>query len=485
MRITTRISILAIALALSSQAKAAILPYEHEEDVRLESRLRAAQFPTAAEPGENVHVLFQNQEEAMAWAEQMKPRLEKNYGARKFELLPSSDPRYAKLQSYVHDLWRGYTALFPEQTKDLNEPPVVIFDTEITNAFVARYSLEPSPDKIAHAIVVLTGLLDMAGGVDNRAPISGIVAHELSHSVFRHLLPQYQERINHYFPLEETRIGYEATRHQELDATMNRWVSGARLAGMLTNEELRDLPSKNLPAPYLMRAWKQARTELYEKTKACSSANVSYSLWQGFQPISPLEEKPVIDHTKLPLISDIGRRLIEDETACLSGKNASLIALLSHATGIPEETLQSDPAFSEMAKEFEASADITSGFQKLVGPIREEMRKVESSVSLDKVGFYTYEEHADDVAVMVHRYLHLDSQALGKFFFSILPKADQAKCHAMIQNGQIPPLGTLSDAHRAHCYRYSHLQDLEKDIDQRREGIEAYASRYVRMTTGN
>jgi hypothetical protein len=429
---------------------------------------------------EETHKLFPGSSEAVLWAEQVASRIALSFGAKKFTVLPVSDPRYPILQAQIHDLWLAFVDLFPEETKGLNEPPVVLIDSEVVNAFVPKYLLEEK--KIAHTVVVLTSLLDAAGGADKRELLSGVIAHEIAHSVFRHVLSSYQVKINRFYNSDENRLGFKAASSPALDAEMEKWKQAAILIGDLTKSELKNLPSYGMAKPLTLRVWNQLSLDLFDSSSACWLARDSFSVWSSYQRSSDFYSSFSIRSVDLGALSLTSDELETNTRTCLNGKKANFIALLSKVIGIPAEVLENMPDLRELANTFANAPDSVTGFQNIVEPIRKDMVEIENRHDMEKIGLFTYEEHADDISLIVHRKLGWKPTALSDFFRMFMGAEDVKRCDSIVATGILPPGGSFSDPHRATCYRIAHLQDLEAEASK--YDIREFAKIYVKATTG-
>lgn len=438
-------------------------------------------FPLVQLPGpEETHFLFQNPQEAVEWAKQVSNRLALNLGAKRFEVVPLSDPRYEPLQAYVHALWKGFEELFPNQTRGLNEPAVVLVDTEVANAFVPKYILVDN--KIAHTIVVLTGLLDKTGGVDNRDLLSGVFAHELAHSVFRHALDAFQVQIGKFYSSRTYRLGFQAIRNPKLDSKMNEWTEAAGLVGDLTQSQLKNLPSSGVGNPLLMRVWNQLINDLFDASQACWTAKDTFKIWLGYQRGSNFFSSFSILAPDLRAIARSSRALITDTNTCLGGRTDRFFVFLSKAVGIPVEQLETIPSLRELAQKFDSADNPIEGFQRIVYPSRQTMAKIEAGIPMTRLGYFTYEEHADDISLIIHRYLGWKSTSLVDFFNLLMTPEDVQRCNSILVSGDLPPSGSFSDQHRSTCYRIIHLHDLDAAIGT--QDIRMFANDYNKAAGG-
>jgi hypothetical protein len=478
------IGILSTFVLSANLANASVLPFKNRNQQQLEAfrdgLLSKGKIPQPKPSAPDTHVLFDTAQAAVDWATEVAPRLKLSSGASRFDVLPVSDPRVAVLQSHVNELWNAYAELFPEETAGLNVPPVVLIDSEVINAFVPRHIIQD--DKIAHTVIVLTELLDVAGGAENRDLLSGMFGHELAHSVFRHGLDQYRARVNKYFKTTETRFGFQAVRNAELDAAINSWASAAGFVGDLTHEELSNLPSNGVARPILWRTWNQLMTELFDTTDACESAKASFATWSEFQVNSPFASSYSLNLTDPAAVVAASEGVMSDTTTCLGERRRPFIELFSAVVGIPADALAQMPEIKAIADEFDRSVNAIEGFRGLVAPMRASMLEVESSNPMGEIGFFTYEEHADDVSLKVHRHLGWDPMSLSNFFNTSLPLEDRTRCATMIADGITPPAGSFSDPHRATCFRIAHLKEFNELVATR--DPRSFADYYVEQTIG-
>lgn len=455
-----------------------------ERNENFKKRLMRNAFLPEVEPTE-VHVQFANSQEAVNWAEKVLPHLKMASAAKKFDLVPTSDSRYPILQSYIHELWGAFTELYPEQTAGLNEPPIILIDSEVVNAFVPTYILEDN--KIAHTVVVLTGLIDSVGGIDKEDSYTGVFAHELTHSVFRHAVSPYKERINKFYHLNpKTEIlGFQAPRATEVDKAMQQWIDGSELSGDLTAKELSDLPSRGIGSPIFLSIWIQMLTEsVTTNSQECTSAANAFNAWLPLQRYSSFENQIFIAPMDIPTVNADGTVLIEKQAACFGKKKVSFVALFSAVTGIPVAILEQNPEVIEMIKAFDSGANAIEGLQKVTALSRAPMAAVEAKVDFGSIGNFSREEHADDTSLIIHRYLGKNPTALAGFFKQLMPAADYEKCESYIKASALVPPGAFSDEHRASCYRIDHLNRLNAYIDTLKMDIKDFATEYASQATG-
>ena len=254
------------------------------------------------------------------------------------------------------------------------------------------------------------------------------------------------------------------------------------MVGDLTHAELRDLPSQGLAKPISLRVWNQLSEDLYDTSPACWAARDTFDVWAGYQRVSGFTSSFSIRSVDLPALSLTSEELINNSRSCLGNRRVGFIDLVSKAVGIPADALRQMPDLAAMAQNFDSAPDSIGGFQQLVAPIRGEMVAVETQVQFEKLGYFTYEEHADDISLLIHRYLGWNADSLANFFRLFMPKADVQRCDSILASGKMPASGSFSDAHRSTCYRIAHLGALNEMASK--EDIKQFAAEYVKATTG-
>ncbi|MBY0314791.1 MAG: M48 family metalloprotease [Bdellovibrionales bacterium] len=426
---------------------------------------------------QSTHEQFTSSQAALDWTQKVSSTLIANLQAKKFDVLPLSDDRYGTLQEYVDQLWLAFQTLFPKYTQGLNTPPVVLVDSEVMNAFVPKYILKDN--KIAHTIVVFTALLDQAGGVSQKNLLTGVLAHELAHSVFRHALDEYQQHVTKFYDAQVSQIGYEVPNDALLNASLGEWKTGASFVGDFTNEEFKNLPSQGVAKPILMRVWTEINSGEFDLSQSCWDARDAMDIWLSYQRFSDFASQYSLLDVDKNALASASESVLTASDACLQGKSPHFLETLSKTLGVPKETLALNPGIAEMDQTFSAAPSVTSGLQAIVAPVRQSMREVEARYNFASLGYFTHEEHADDVSVIVHRYLNWNFSSLPDFFKMLMPPKDLERCNALIAKQKTPPTGSFSDPHRATCFRIDHLYKLNSLIPK---DVIGFANEYVTKT---
>lgn len=456
-------------------------PVQLEEEARLRTLKRFGVSDSAASGRSRTskrvvseHLLFADNASAIAWIKSQKMALSAALGTDRFDVL-ERDERYDVLRAYVHEVWVAFTQLFPEETRNLNEPPVVLVSTESRNAFVSK---DLATGKIGHAIVVFTGYLDEVGGVQQRATIIGTFAHELAHSVFKHVLLQYQPKYSKFVISESGQLGFEGVRSPERDSLMETWTSYAGQVGDLTFSQLHHLPSPGAGKPFLERIWIQMRRSFEDGSINCQTARARYNTWYDLFSESGFESAYSVPSGMLPLLETSSLALISSQSACFRGKRKRFSELFTEATGIPASLVETNPAFSQLVSRFDTNEEQLSVLRSFVDAERRQMTNVEAAVDFSKLTYYSFEEHADDVSAIVLAYLGLDPEACSAFYWKLLGN-DRNRCMNLIRGNQTIPAGSFSGPHRSNCYRIDHLARLAKKLRGGPEAVARFAREYM------
>jgi hypothetical protein len=461
-------------LVIASAAGADVVPQTDRQRAEMtKQQILKWLNPGALRPWDNKgfelppHLLFKDRDEAKAWVQTLVPQFSLAFGDTDMKIV-DTDPRYDVLDGYTAELWQAFTQLFPKQTAGMRQPPVVLIESKVVNAFVPS---APGGAQVGHVIVVFTGFLDAVaktGSLDANM-ITGVFGHELGHSVFLHGMPSYQSAINRFYSKAAVSMGYASTRDAGLEAKMGTWLTNAHLIGDLGLAELHDLPSQGLAHPMLFNAWKQITADNAGRSAQCASAQSHFGKWSDAMRMSSLNSAIEVDPGERGAFAASGDELMASGRSCLSGVEVSLVDAIAKSSGIPAEVFKRSPEFMEMAKQFESAADPIEGLRKLVAPARVEMRQIEQEVDFSGVGFYTYEEHADEVSALVHAYMHRRPDSVSTFFAALMESQSQhdwKQCQAALDSGQEPANGAFSDPHRSTCYRIYHLKRFTERLQQ-------------------
>jgi len=157
----------------------------------------SASLSTAAQGSEGGadYLFFGEQHEALEWFARYESRSRAGLGLPARAVVPESDPRYAVTERKLSVIWDAFKSAYPEATAGLREPKLVILEDPVKNAY-ALY--ERATRTLPYLFVVQTGLIE---GLSEDEML-GVMAHELAHLVFKHVLPGVSDRVQNRRGLE-------------------------------------------------------------------------------------------------------------------------------------------------------------------------------------------------------------------------------------------------------------------------------------------
>ena len=410
----------------------------------------------------NGHLIFDDRASATAWLRLRAPEIKKSFGAVNFTVA-DNHAYQTTVQAWVDELWVGFKKLFPAQTEGLESPPVLMVESEISNAFVENHDRST----VAHAVIVLTALIDEAGGIEKKTELTGILAHEIAHAVFKHGSQDVKEKIEKFYVREGGTLGFESKKDDpKLQGKMRRYLDAARSSGELTDRGLLNLPSPGYASPYLYRVWNRMRSTLSENSNACNVEKAAMKSWGDLLQFSTLEFGYLVKASPEQL-RGASQDLIDAETSCFRGRRASLKRAMAAELKLSEEQLEASPEFSRLLSAYSSGKDSVEGLTRVVELERKTMLEVEASVDFSHLGYYTTEQHADDVSALVHASLGQPADAFGrllKIMMANIRAEDAPACEAILGEGQTPAMGSLFVVHHSYCYRIYNFREIAKRL---------------------
>lgn len=426
----------------------------------------------------NGHLVFDNHAAAVEW---MKVRAEENgkgMGAVKFEVL-SKHKEQARVQKYVDELWQSTVDLFPEETKGLPFPPVVMIESETSNAFVSD-----DEDGVAHAVFVLTGLLTEAGGADKKAELTGILAHELAHSVFMHGKPEKSAKIQRYYFPDQAKQGFQSGWDQDLNARMKAYTDAARTAGDIVSADLMDLPAHGYTSPFMTRFWRQMRTALRGTDPACDSEQRTMNAYDASMGFMTLPFAFGILPGKELNLRRVSEDLVRLQSECFVDEKAGFQKIFAATLGISEDNLAGNGAFEKLNAIYKRERGSVSGLRAIVKTERDKMAAVEKWLAGRELGYYTTEQHADDVSALVHANLKRDAGTFSKLLAIMMGNinaADRPACEKAVAQNQIPALGSYFVLHHSYCYRIYNFMRMAEWIGDAKD-LRPFAKEFIQRS---
>lgn len=124
------------------------------------------------------------------------------------------------------------------------------------------------------------------------------------------------------------------------------------------------------------------------------------------------------------------------------------------------------------------------GLKSITGFIRKKMTEIETDIKMDELGYFTHEEHADDISTLVQIALGLDPVEGWTDLFKkvVMSPEDRKQCDSFLEKDKLPPSGSFTDPHRANCYRIVHIRDLVKEFKRSGRSIQEFSLNYIAST---
>ncbi len=424
---------------------------------------------TCALPDTDCFLQFDDHAGADEWFTGFEANLAASESRPPRALIPESDPRFVRMRDLLERGWASYAQQRPVGDLD-RAPQLVVIDDASVNAFVA---FDRSAAKIGWAVMVQTGLLDLEA---SEPAILGVVMHELTHAVDRHVLPDAGERFRIHYqiePGEAEPLGFEQTDEPVARAAISAWRKLGEEAGPYPLAELNGVPTGS--ESLMTRVFNATLQRAVEADQvACAAAVERIAPLSAFlgERTSPLDGllRPLDDAERAELDRLSSEFLAVLRDPCLAGSTLDLFPLIAELFGVTIEEVRAefDPADEELIR----GRPILDQITILTSDRYSRMREVEAMLIADtgldtsSLRFFSTEEAADDSTVPVLDGMDLPPDALGEFMVAMLPPDALATCTDILGRGEVPPYGDLIDEHHAFCWRAYHVTALaERDAD--------------------
>jgi len=432
------------------------------------------------------HLVFETKKDAFDWMRSQEANYRASFGAQTFKMV-ESHPDEVVLQRYMDETWQAFQELFPEKTNGLPKPHVLVVDTEQTTQFVPGFN-----DMSVHIVVVMTGMLKKAGGVQNVNKVTGNLAHEFAHSVFLHANRSNESRIRRFYLFEPARQGFEsglpthpnqAKEMKRLNQVMDRYLELMTMSGEITDAALLNLPSGVYGRSLLQRIWAEIR-RLTPKEAACVGEEAAFQGWSQLMSFMGLDFRYVINvGTSAQDLQSRGLENIALGEVCHKGRQAEFRQVYARLAGVSEAQLAQDSGFLALENEVMSAPDTLTGIRKIVAQQRAEMRSIETAPFFKSIGFYTTEQHADDASAIVHAYLERNPGAFGELLRVSMSLANPdypSMCDETLARGEIPYIGSFVIDHHSNCYRtwnFNRMAERMKEMSKAQ--IRTFAQSFI------
>lgn len=367
-------------------------------------------------------------------------------------LVPQSDPRFVKARALLDRGWEAFRVARPVGELASSRPALVVIEDSVANAFVIP---DLATDRSAFVVHVQTGLLDTGSSDDE---MLSMVMHELQHAVGLHVIGNVKHEMRTFYIAEDGEpIGREQTADARAEAAGTAWRALAKDTGMFSAVELGGLPLDGPFQSVVLRA--VLENALASGPPGCVPAVAMYNQLRdellGSQ--DPNSGALAIDST---IPSRVTSTLAALRDQCLQTVTASLIDVLAvlHNKTPAEIKAQLPPEQVALIE----GVHVIDAIAAIVAASRAEQRAIETRFEQETgrpwsaLRYFSYEEDADDVAVLVLRAAGLVPDAAADFFLDL---AASPSCADIVASGEVPPYGIdLADEHHATCWRVDHAR---------------------------
>lgn len=393
--------------------------------------------------------VFPDRAAAITWFQSVQDR--GDTGLENDTAVPGTDGRYADVDEKVAEVYKGFQDQYPADTQDLPVPIVVLVESPRPGAYAVY---DPELGISPNVFMIQTPTLKLGDDA-----LRGVIAHELTHHVFKHKWPGVEQKIEKWYDATKTTgdgFGFE----QSNDTAVAKIGKTAQVYGQSTGD-------------YPLTQWNGATRPggtlddfvgyLHVKAKAtnaaaCADSDAAYIALVNYT--DPLRDRATSTLAPTPeqltQIDTLSKAYITKETACTSVVTMKFFALVGEALGISEAAAreQASPA------EIDANDNATSAFDALVR-IAKKYDEYMTTTDLKNVRYYSFEEQADDASIAILKSLKLTSSGITTYLYQgVLDETGRAKCNSYQESE--PPYGVLSDPHHSACWRIWHTKKLDK-----------------------
>jgi hypothetical protein len=467
-----RLASAAVALILSA-ATAACSGTADSTAATTSAAATSAPVDTSAVPhGNFVHPtniehykVFANRDDAVTWWNAWEGRTAQMMGRSPRPIVDLNDPGYAIAAQVMAEVWPVFQSLFPDDTRDLPQPMVLLVQDQDVNAFAAYDStLGIAPD----VFMIQTGAVAGKSGVTD--DLRGLVGHELGHLILKHVFPGNAAKVAKYYRGARSGepLGYLESNDPKLAKAVEKWVDDASVAASFPLPELHGLPINIIGnPPVLFTALKTAvlkgvqdhPTECQPAEDAVNGLIVamkSHTSTVDYDMDLGAEARSQIDTAAQAAVTALG--------PCLATSTKTVSELVAETYGVSVADIESafDPADLVI---LHAATTLEDAITKTTANAFARMQSEAQDIDLDTVRYYSTEEQADDTSAYVLATLGRNPEGQGLFLGSKLMTPDErTTCFDRLNTAGDAPYGLLSDPHHGACWRVGHLHRFHAKI---------------------
>ncbi|MFO0739139.1 MAG: hypothetical protein U0270_24795 [Labilithrix sp.] len=273
--------------------------------------------------------VFPDRAAAITWFQGVQDR--GDTGLENDTPVPGTDGRYAGVDEKVAEVYKGFQDQYPADTQDLPVPIVVLVESPRPGAYAVY---DPELGLSPNVFMIQTPTLKLGDDA-----LRGVIAHELTHHVFKHKWPEVAQKIEKWYDAAKTTgdgFGFE----QSNDTAVAKVGRTAQVYGQSTGD-------------YPLTQWNGATRPggtlddfvgyLHVKAKAtnaaaCADSDAAYIALVNYA--DPLRDRATSTLAPTPeqlaQIDTLSKAYITKETACTSVVTMKFFALVGEALEISE-----------------------------------------------------------------------------------------------------------------------------------------------------
>ena len=395
------------------------------------------------------YIVFESRAEAEKWFREF-------HDSNADKMWAHSDSRYKNPELVLKKVWQGFERMFPERTVDLPVPELVIVEGNLLDGSAVR-----SPDeKMADMFYMMSGATHVTD-----EEMAGFFAHELTHLLF----PDFQTKYYQTHGNEEP-LGFLQTNDPVVERVITEWNSLTEIVGAFPLPELNSLPFSLIYDGKLFSFLNEtAKLKGDPQNESCQRISQSDPEWSHdliYNKLDFITETLPLSAEDLKHLEQKTRAYRADVISCLGHEKIAAAALMAQILKL--DLLALPEKYKNVAAIFETQANAADGFFATVDQTFEKMRQFQKENNFSGLRYYSFEEIADDHSVRIMRSIGYSGLAQEKFLLlateSFQPGSSQ-KCLEVLNQGQIPHYGMLSDPHHSACYRIYHIRKLNEYFD--------------------
>lgn len=392
-------------------------------------------------------IVFDSDEEALAWYAKNQPQAFK-------KIIPFTDARYKPQRELIAKVWQGFQKLYPERTKDLPVPVVVIVDIPDPDGWVDK---EAGTDLFPCLFTLTAPVTTM-----NPRGTAGLMGHELTHLLFGDFKDKYYQLNGNDEPL-----GFLQPDDPYARKLVQEWLKLTKVVGPFLIDELNDLPVKFTYDGALFSLMTHAAQTYGDASRpTCKRAGFptwakkltrSYLSYADFAVYMTPDERKELDQ--------LTEAYADDLKGCLGDKKIPFTTLAASNYGDKAPEIVKEWA-SEIAI-FDSYSNLADSFIGLSTKTYQSMRLFKQKHDLPSLRWYSNEEVADDTSARVLKSMGIKPTEFGDFWLQLIEMiqpGNKAKCLKQLENNNIPSYGILSDPHHAPCFRVWHLREMARHL---------------------